>query len=41
VVERKVILGQLRNKWARSTLAAHHPKVRFEVLDADLLAAGV
>lgn len=41
VAERKAILGQLRHKWARSALAARHPKVRFEVFDADLLVAGV
>ena len=37
VSERKTVLRQLAGKWARSTLAARHPKVRFEVLDAGSL----
>ena len=34
---RKDLLLQLESKWSQTSLRAHHPKVRFEVLDASLL----
>jgi hypothetical protein len=37
--ERKHVLGQLERKWSRCALPTRHPHVRFEVLDASLLAA--
>jgi predicted Fe-S protein YdhL (DUF1289 family) len=35
--ERQNVLGQLESKWARCSLRARHPKVRFDVLDASVL----
>ena len=39
VAERKNVLRQLESKWARCSLRARHPKVRFDVLDASVLGA--
>ena len=39
VAERSNTLRQLEAKWARSSLRARHPDVRFEVLDAGTLTA--
>ena len=36
--ERKNVLRQLESKWSRCSLQAHHPKVRFDVIDARVLA---
>jgi hypothetical protein len=36
--ERKNVLRQLEGKWSHCTLRTRHPKVRFEVLDASILA---
>ena len=38
--ERRNVTHQLQSKWSRCALAAKYPKVRFEVLDATLLAKG-
>jgi AAA+ ATPase superfamily predicted ATPase len=38
VAERRSVLHQLESKWARCSLRARHLKVRFEVLDASVLA---
>jgi len=38
VAERKNVLRQLESKWNRCSLRPRHPKVRFEVLDAGILA---
>lgn len=38
VAERKNVLRQLESKWDRCSLRPRHPKVRFEVLDAGILA---
>ena len=38
IAERKSAMHQLQHQWSRRTLAAEHPNVRFEVLDATLLA---
>lgn len=35
--ERRQLLGQLEAKWARCSLNARHPRVRFEVFDAGVL----
>lgn len=35
--ERSQVLGRLESKWARCSLNARHPRVRFEVFDAGLL----
>lgn len=35
--ERQQVLGQLEAKWARCSLNARHPRVRFEVFDAGVL----
>ena len=37
VAERKNVLRQLESKWSQCSLRAHHPSVRFDVLDASLL----
>jgi len=37
MAERKTLMEQLRDKWARSALSARHPRVRFEVIDAGAL----
>ena len=37
VVERRGVMAQLEQKWARTALSQKHPKVRFEVLDATIL----
>ena len=39
VAERKSVLRQLESKWSRCSLRERHPDVRFEVLDAHILAA--
>ncbi|NOT62743.1 MAG: ATP-binding protein [Acidobacteria bacterium] len=36
--ERKQVLRQLESKWSHCALRARHPNVRFEVLDASILA---
>jgi hypothetical protein len=36
--ERKSELRQLESKWAHCSLRTSHPKVRFDVLDASILA---
>lgn len=36
--ERRNVIRQLEGKWARCSLRARHPRVRFEVLDATVLA---
>lgn len=36
--ERRNVMHQLQSKWHRCALAAKHPKARFEVLDATLIA---
>jgi hypothetical protein len=33
-----IALRQLASKWSRCSLAAKHPRVRFEVLDASFVA---
>lgn len=38
VAERKSVLHELEAKWTRCALRARHPNVRFEVLDARILA---
>jgi len=38
VAERKNVLRQLESKWSRCSLRARHPNVRFDVLDASILA---
>ena len=38
--ERKQVLGQLENKWSRCALRARYRKIRFDVLDAHVLADG-
>ncbi len=38
VAERKNVLRQLESKWSHCSLRARHPKVRFDVLDARILA---
>lgn len=38
--QRAQTLRQLEAKWARCSLAARHPRARFEVLDASSLASG-
>jgi hypothetical protein len=38
--ERAALLRDLQDKWSRSSLRARHPKARFEVLDAGILAKG-
>jgi predicted Fe-S protein YdhL (DUF1289 family) len=36
--ERRNVMGQLQQKWARTALSQKHAQVRFEVMDAmDLL----
>jgi AAA+ ATPase superfamily predicted ATPase len=37
--ERKQVIRQLESNWSHCALRARHPNVRFEVLDASLLAA--
>ncbi len=37
VAERKNVFRQLESKWARCSLRARHPRVRFDVLDAGVL----
>jgi hypothetical protein len=39
VAERKSALRQLESKWSRCSLRTKHPRVRFEVFDAGMLAA--
>jgi predicted Fe-S protein YdhL (DUF1289 family) len=36
--ERRTVLRQLESKWSRCSLRARHRKVRFDVLDAGVLA---
>jgi len=36
--ERKSVLRQLESKWAHCSLRARHPNVRFDELDAGILA---
>ena len=38
VAERKNVLRQLESKWSHCSLRTSHPKVRFDVLDASILA---
>ncbi|MDN5940839.1 MAG: hypothetical protein L0H94_03060 [Nitrospira sp.] len=38
VAERKNALRQLETKWSHCSLRARHRKVRFDVLDASILA---
>jgi len=38
VTERKNVLRQLESKWSHCSLRARHPKVRFDVIDAAILA---
>jgi AAA+ ATPase superfamily predicted ATPase len=38
VAERKSVLRQLESKWAHCSLRTSHPNVRFDVLDASILA---
>ena len=38
VAERKSVLRQLESKWSRCSLRERYPDVRFEVLDAHILA---
>jgi len=38
VAERKNVLRQLESKWAHCSLRTRHPNVRFDVLDASILA---
>ncbi len=38
VAERKNVLRQLESKWSQCSLRARHPKVRFDVVDAAILA---
>jgi len=38
VAERRTVLRQLESKWSRCSLRARHRKVRFDVLDAGVLA---
>jgi hypothetical protein len=35
--ERRRLLGALEAKWARTAIAARHPRVRFDVIDAQVL----
>ena len=39
VGERKNVLRQLEGKWSHCALRTRHPNVRFETLDAGILAA--
>jgi len=39
IAERKNVLRQLESKWLRCALRAKHPRARFEVFDACILAA--